>query len=131
MKDNPTLDAVITEDMSKTICTHCGDECIGDYPVVDDMSFCCNGCQVIYQVLEANGLSAYYQLNDVPGISQKSSASRSYEYLDDADVVANYWILEMVTSRVSDFIYHRYIAAVVFGCWKTFINSMKGSCIVE
>lgn len=87
MKESSTLVAPIGNTMAEVKCKHCGDICAGDYPVADDKSFCCQGCLVIYQVLDANGLGAYYQLNDVPGISQRSSQRKSFEYLDDPDVI--------------------------------------------
>lgn len=75
------------EDVSSPECAHCGDPCLGSYPVVDEHAFCCNGCQVIYTVLQQSGLGAYYHIESLPGISQRTQSPRSYEYLDDLDVI--------------------------------------------
>ncbi len=56
----------------KTVCSHCGDECPDDHPIMGGKDFCCNGCQVIYTVLQENGLGDYYTFQDTPGVSQKT-----------------------------------------------------------
>jgi len=39
-------------------CAHCGEPCL---PKTDSIhSFCCKGCQTVYQILDKNNLCAYY-----------------------------------------------------------------------
>ncbi len=70
-------------------CAHCGDECPQDHIIYDDKDFCCNGCQMVYEVLKSNGLGDYYQYEVNPGVSQKSVLRKNYAFLDDEDVVSN------------------------------------------
>lgn len=70
-------------------CAHCGDECPQDHIIYDDKDFCCNGCQMVYEVLKSNGLEDYYQYEVNPGVSQKSVLRKNYAFLDDEDVVSN------------------------------------------
>ena len=76
------------------VCAHCGDSC--DVVVRNDqnLSFCCQGCSQVYDVIRMSGLENYYKLNKSPGIKAEAKAGGSeYEVLDDPDVVA----------RLSDF----------------------------
>lgn len=74
---------------TKTViqCVHCGDECPEHHPVHEDQDFCCNGCQVIYTVLNDSGLGDYYKFQVMPGVSQKSIRNNNYAFLDDESVI--------------------------------------------
>jgi Cu+-exporting ATPase len=76
----------VPEDLAVLKCTHCGDDCPEEHPVYDEKDFCCQGCQIVYSVLNTNGLSDYYSFTERPGISQKSIINKNYIYLDDKDV---------------------------------------------
>lgn len=51
------------------LCYHCGNDCPPTrHPILyDEKSFCCSGCQTVYQVLSQHGLCQYYDLNPAPG----------------------------------------------------------------
>ncbi len=69
-----------------TICFHCGDPCPSSPVVHDDKAFCCQGCRTVYQLLQENGLSGYYDL-EKSGISGKEAPdSGKYAFLDDPAV---------------------------------------------
>lgn len=68
-------------------CTHCGDECPAEHPVVNELDFCCNGCEVIYTLLTENGMGDYYNFEENPGISKRSKSKKNYDFLDAEDVV--------------------------------------------
>ncbi|MGB4958672.1 MAG: heavy metal translocating P-type ATPase metal-binding domain-containing protein, partial [Saprospiraceae bacterium] len=87
-----------TEDRITVQCKHCGDECPDEPLVYKDNHFCCNGCQVIYQVLQKNGLGDYYQYEVNPGISQKSVLSKDYSFLDEPNVIDK--LLEFAESTI-------------------------------
>lgn len=55
--------------------------------MLNDKPFCCNGCITVYQILEDNGMSAYYQYGSQPGTSQKNQKKLKFEYLDDEKIV--------------------------------------------
>ncbi len=69
-----------------TACYHCGQICNETWEY-DGHSFCCSGCKAVYQVLSANNLCAYYQLNKYPGPQQKEVVDAGeYEYLNDISI---------------------------------------------
>ncbi len=55
----------------KEICYHCGDTCAAEPIFTEKKPFCCTGCQAVYELLYANNLCTYYNLEDgaKPGIS--------------------------------------------------------------
>ena len=68
-------------------CIHCGADC-GKHPVVwNDMSFCCNGCLTVYQLLNENKLYNYYKLEDSPGIKVETTEfGNKYAFLDKDEI---------------------------------------------
>lgn len=69
-------------------CSHCGDDCADSAHSLGKESFCCQGCQMVYTMLHDSGMSDYYRYGAQPGISQRSRTSRSYEYLDNDEIIA-------------------------------------------
>lgn len=68
--------------MSATNCYHCGTA--SDYTIaIEDKSFCCDGCKLVFQLLDQNGMCQYYDLTQMPGMTAKGSfTSEKYNYLD-------------------------------------------------
>ncbi|MGN7720801.1 heavy metal translocating P-type ATPase [Chitinophaga sp. 22620] len=59
-------------------CVHCGEPCTGG------ARFCCNGCKMVYELLEENGLCRYYTLNEKPGLAQRAPVRKDkFAFLDD------------------------------------------------
>jgi len=88
-----------TDNLTALKCTHCGDEC-PDTPILqEDKAFCCQGCHVVYNILQDNGMGDYYKFEQNPGVSQKSINSKNYVFLDDPDVVKN--LLEFSEKHIS------------------------------
>lgn len=52
-------------------CYHCGDKCTDTIIMSDSKPFCCEGCKLVYEVLNSNELCNYYDLNNHPGLKQK------------------------------------------------------------
>src|SRR5690349_19666775 len=71
----------------QTACYHCGEEC-GKQPVIaSDKSFCCEGCNMVYNILNASGLCDYYQIAEHPGNNRKTSVRKDkFAYLDDQKI---------------------------------------------
>ncbi len=72
--------------MSKSICYHCGDECVEEHLNKDaSKSFCCVGCLTVFELLSDNHLGTYYSLEQSPGmrIDQLRNEQR-FAILDDA-----------------------------------------------
>ena len=69
--------------MPKSSCYHCGAECDANIKI-DEKLFCCEGCKMVFQLLDENGLCQYYDLSDMPGIAAKGHfVSEKYNYLDN------------------------------------------------
>lgn len=68
-------------------CYHCGTICVNDTIKLDDKIFCCSGCQLVYEILNNNGLCDYYKIQSHPGLSQiKPKRSDKFAYLDNEDI---------------------------------------------
>jgi Cu+-exporting ATPase len=66
-----------------TACYHCGANCIETIQV-EEKSFCCEGCKMVFKLLDENGLCQYYDLSDMPGLTAKGHfVSEKYNYLDN------------------------------------------------
>ena len=69
------------------ICYHCGTPCITNTIAIDDKVFCCDGCQLVYEILNEHGLCNYYKLQSHPGLAQiKPVRSDKYSYLDNEEI---------------------------------------------
>lgn len=72
-----------------TACYHCGQPCLTNRIAIADKQFCCDGCKLVYEILNEKDLCDYYKLQQHPGLSQiKSVRKDKYAYLDD-DSIAN------------------------------------------
>ncbi len=68
-------------------CYHCGDECRDVAIHAHEKVFCCEGCKLVFEILDENNLCNYYQLNTTPGSNDlKGKATTRYEYLEDEKV---------------------------------------------
>lgn len=64
-------------------CYHCGETCKDESIVHDDQLFCCDGCQLVYDVLKENDLCQYYSIEDGRGNSpEKNYYKEKFDYLD-------------------------------------------------
>ncbi len=70
----PLFAAVDAKTLTQVTCYHCGDPCADDHRQHDGKDFCCQGCQVVYDLLSEAGLCDYYALEKQPGVKQESSA---------------------------------------------------------
>ncbi|MBL7709933.1 MAG: heavy metal translocating P-type ATPase metal-binding domain-containing protein, partial [Chitinophagaceae bacterium] len=52
-------------------CYHCGETCANEKIHVAEKIFCCDGCKMVYQILNEGELCEYYNLNENPGINQR------------------------------------------------------------
>lgn len=72
-----------------TQCYHCGDDAAGSTITVADKYFCCQGCKTVYEILEANDLCTFYQLEEQAGSSLKGEKAQRerYAFLDNPEIV--------------------------------------------
>lgn len=70
-----------------TKCYHCGDKVEETSYMLNEHTFCCLGCQTVYQILHENNLQSYYQYNTYPGKSQKSD-KQDLSYLEEPNIIS-------------------------------------------
>lgn len=68
-------------------CVHCGADC-GKHPVIwNELSFCCNGCKTVYQLLNEHKLYNYYEIDTTPGIKVETTGfGNKYAFLDKDEI---------------------------------------------
>lgn len=77
--------AVITE--QEIHCYHCGETCLNTKIRAAEKVFCCDGCKMVYQILNQSELCEYYNLNDNPGINQRIQVRHDkFSFLDDEKI---------------------------------------------
>jgi len=69
----------------KETCYHCGDPVEETPYLLDGHTFCCLGCQTVYQVLDEHHMQRYYRYNSHPGRSQKGG-KEDLSYLDEPNI---------------------------------------------
>ena len=68
-------------------CFHCGEICYDETITNKEKVFCCEGCKMVYQILNQNGLCDYYNLNENPGINQRINVRKDkFAFLDDKKI---------------------------------------------
>ncbi len=88
--------------MSKKTCYHCGGDCDRDVVKFNDKDFCCNGCKTVYEILNANELSCYYDLSQAPG-TIPSEIKGKYNYLDNEEIIEKLVEFDDGTTSVVEF----------------------------
>ena len=54
---------------SELHCYHCGEKCTDNKEKIGDKIFCCDGCRLVFEILNENNLCSYYSFNQSAGIS--------------------------------------------------------------
>ena len=67
-------------------CFHCGDDCDKTVIKYQEKSFCCNGCKTVYDILNDNDLSYYYDLENAPGTSPIDQEGK-FDFLGNQEIV--------------------------------------------
>jgi P-type Cu+ transporter len=71
----------------KIQCYHCGESCPTDKIQLDTKHFCCEGCKMVFQILNEHSLCDYYSLNENPGTSQRIKVRKDkFAFLDDEKI---------------------------------------------
>ncbi|MCX8019976.1 MAG: heavy metal translocating P-type ATPase metal-binding domain-containing protein [Chitinophagaceae bacterium] len=72
----------------KLTCYHCGEHCADDRIQHGNKIFCCQGCKMVYQILEQSDLCEYYDLNKNPGINRRFTVREDkFAFLDDEKII--------------------------------------------
>lgn len=73
--------------VASTTCYHCGEDCNNSNISFDSKPFCCDGCKMVYQLLNKTGLCDYYGLNNTPGLTQRATVRPDkFAFLDDKKI---------------------------------------------
>ena len=68
-------------------CFHCGDECRKTVIHHHNKSFCCNGCKTVFDILNDNNLSYYYDLEQTPGITPFFQEGK-FDFLENEKILS-------------------------------------------
>ena len=82
--------------MNKTTCFHCGDTC-SIVVSFNEKDFCCNGCKMVYEILNQNELTAYYEIEKNAG-KKPEIVTGKYDYLDSPKIANS--LLEFVNDDI-------------------------------
>jgi len=71
----PSNDAIQSSKTSST-CYHCGESCeareiVRLLSAEKTLDFCCEGCKMVYEILNDHHLGQFYEIEDKAGISLK------------------------------------------------------------
>jgi P-type Cu+ transporter len=70
-----------------TQCYHCGEDCLTDRISFEQKLFCCEGCRMVYQLINQNDLCNYYNLNQNPGSNQRITVrGDKFAFLEDEKI---------------------------------------------
>lgn len=76
-----------TQTAQKHSCYHCGDSCSSDSIKHEEKVFCCDGCKMVYEIINDKGLCDYYDIEKNPGLSQKIKVREGkFAFLEDETV---------------------------------------------
>lgn len=76
----------VSETNTPLNCTHCGDPCETDTTWLDDKAFCCVGCKTLFEILDANNLCDYYEI-DQPNLKvEQTNFGEKFAYLDNEEI---------------------------------------------
>lgn len=77
--------------VSKAVqCFHCGEDCNENPVFIQEKSFCCEGCKMVYEILNQSGMCDYYAISKNPGTSQRVKIrADKFAFLDDKKIQAS------------------------------------------
>jgi Cu+-exporting ATPase len=68
------------------VCFHCGDDCVTTIIEHQDKHFCCHGCKTVFDILNENDLSYYYELEKTPGTTP-SRFEGAFDFQENQTIV--------------------------------------------
>ena len=81
---------ITTANLTKTTttCYHCGASCRNEQIAIAEKVFCCNGCKMVFQILNEKELCDYYDFNAHPGVLQTTVIRQDkFAFLDNPEIV--------------------------------------------
>lgn len=81
-------------------CVHCGTPCAQGSLLHNHQPFCCRGCVMVYDILHANSLGQFYDIESHPGLQPEDNPEPGlYDFLADPDVKRR--LLDFTDGRIS------------------------------
>lgn len=87
------------------VCFHCGDDCVSTNIEYQDKHFCCHGCKTVYNILNDNDLSYYYELEQSPGTTP-SRFEGKFDFLENELIVSKLLEFDEQNTQVVSFVIH-------------------------
>ncbi|SEW12349.1 heavy metal translocating P-type ATPase [Chitinophaga arvensicola] len=85
--------AVSSHTDTQTTCFHCGENCTDKDITLQDKIFCCQGCKMVYEILNQYDLCEYYDLNSKPGINQRVAVrSDKFAFLEEEKIAQQLYL---------------------------------------
>ncbi len=89
--------------MEKTNCYHCGNDCNEeDVLVLNEKHFCCNGCKTVFEILNENELTCYYDFETSPGKIPEEIEGK-YDYLDNESIASKLYEFDSEETSIITF----------------------------
>lgn len=86
-------------------CFHCGEPCPDNSIAIGEKHFCCQGCKTVFEILSANEMCEYYDIEETPGITPKQDLiTDRFDYLDDETVKPQ--VIEFSDGQVDKVTFH-------------------------
>lgn len=80
----------LTTSAATPTCYHCGEDCREEVLHAYDKNFCCSGCQLVYEILNQNGMCDYYTISQSPGTSRRIKVREDkFQFLDDEKIASS------------------------------------------
>jgi Cu+-exporting ATPase len=96
--------AVSSQSNTKTTCYHCGENCTNKDISLQEKIFCCQGCKMVYEILNQYDLCEYYDLNSKPGVNQRIAVRRDkFAFLDDEKIAQQLYLYKDETQTHINF----------------------------
>ena len=72
----------------ETTCFHCGEDIVAEDIISDTKHFCCTGCKTVFEIINTSDLCHYYDIENNPGINQKTKVrDGKFDFLDDEHII--------------------------------------------
>ncbi len=68
-------------------CYHCGDDCPDNTIFLEEKYFCCEGCKMVFGILQENDMCQFYDIDENAAYSLKGKRKAEYGWLDDPEIV--------------------------------------------
>lgn len=85
------------------VCFHCGDDCVSTNIEYQDKHFCCHGCKTVFDILNDNDLSYYYELEQTPGTTP-SRFEGKFDFLENEKIASKLLEFDEQGTQVVSFI---------------------------